>query len=137
MIIIQSLWQYHRDEPNDKITDSESFKLKAKITSKTPAGGNEKNVELIVPLAYLSNFWGNIELLLVNYEINTFRTWSPKCVITDSTGPGRFAITDTKLCVPVVTIATLDNIKLLQQLKYGFKRVVNWNKYLSKPELLT
>ena len=47
-----------------------------------------------------------------------------------------FAITDTKLYVPVLTLSTQDNAKLLQQLMSGFKRVINWNKYLSKPELL-
>ena len=47
-----------------------------------------------------------------------------------------FKITDTKLYVPVVTLSTQDNSKLHQQLKCGFKRTVNWNKYLSKPELL-
>ena len=40
------------------------------------------------------------------------------------------------LCVPVVTLSTQDNTKLLIQLKSGFKRTINWNKYLSKPELL-
>ena len=47
-----------------------------------------------------------------------------------------FAITDTTLYVPVVTLSTQDNAKLLEQLNSGFKRVINWNKYLSKPELL-
>ena len=47
-----------------------------------------------------------------------------------------FAITDTKLYVPVVTLPTQHNSKLLQQLKSGFKRVISWNKYLSKPEFL-
>ena len=47
-----------------------------------------------------------------------------------------FPITDTKLYVPVVTLSTQENTKFLQQLKSGFKRVINWNKYLSKPELL-
>ena len=47
-----------------------------------------------------------------------------------------FAITDTKLYVPVVTLSTQKNTKFLQQLNSGFKRVINWNKYLSKPELL-
>ena len=47
-----------------------------------------------------------------------------------------FAITDTKLYVPVVTLSIQENTKFLQQLKSGFKRVINWNKYLSKPELL-
>ena len=35
-----------------------------------------------------------------------------------------------------MTLKTQDNTRLLQQLKSGFKRVINWNKYLSKPELL-
>ena len=47
-----------------------------------------------------------------------------------------FAITETNLYVPVVTLSTQDNAKLLPQLKSGFKRTINWNKYLSKPELL-
>ena len=51
-----SLWQYYKDEPNDNIADSESFNSKVKITGKTPDDGNTKNVEMIVPLKYLSNF---------------------------------------------------------------------------------
>ena len=68
---------------------------------------------------------------LMNCEINLILTWSSACVITNSTGAGRFAITDTKLYVPVVTLSTQDNAKLLQQLKSGFKRTINWNKYES------
>ena len=41
-------------------------------------------------------------------------------------------ITDTKLYVPVVTLSTQYNIKLLKQLESGFKRIINWNKYLHK-----
>ena len=63
-------------------------------------------------------------------------TWSSTCVITDSNGAGTFEISDTKPYVPVVTLSTEENAKLLQQLKSGFKRVINWNKYLSKPELI-
>ena len=51
-----SLWQYCKDEPNDNLTDSESFKSKIKIKGKTPADGNTKDVEIIVPLKYLNNF---------------------------------------------------------------------------------
>ena len=72
----------------------------------------------------------------INCEVNLILTWSSTCVITNSTGAGRFAITDTNLYVPVITLSTQDNSKLLQQLKSGFKRVINWNKYFSKPELL-
>ena len=73
---------------------------------------------------------------LVNREVNLILTCSTTCVITNSAGAGTFEITDTKLYVPVVTLSTQDSTKLLQQLKSGFERVVNWNKYLSKPELL-
>ena len=51
-----SLWQYYRDEPNDNLADSESFKSKIKITGKTLDNGNEKDVEIMVPLKYLGNF---------------------------------------------------------------------------------
>ena len=39
-----SLWQYYRDEPNDNLAGSKSFKSKIKIVGKTPAVGNEKIV---------------------------------------------------------------------------------------------
>ena len=133
-----SLWQYFRDEPvaNDDIEDSKSFKSKIKITGKTPNDDNEKDVEIMVPLKYLSNFWRTLEIPLINCEVNVILTWSSTCVITESNGAGTFAITDTKLYVPVVTLSTQENTKFFQQLNSGFKRVINWNKYLSKPELL-
>ena len=131
-----SLWQYYRDEPNNNLADSESFKFKVKITGKTPNDDNEEDVKIVVPLKYLSNFWRTLELPLINCEVNLIFTWSSTCVITNSTGAGTFAITDTKRYVPVVTLSTQENTKFLQQLKSGFKRVINWNKYLSKPELL-
>ena len=131
------LWQYSRDEPdNNNIEDSESFKSKIKTTGKTPANDNEKYVEIMVPLKYSSNFWRTLGMPLINCEVNLILTWSSTCVITSSNGAGTFPITDTKLYVPAVTLATQENSKLLQQLKSGFKRVINWNKYLSKTELL-
>ena len=123
-----SLWKYYKDDPNDNIADSESFKSKVKITGKTRNNGNTKDVEIIVPLKYLSNFWRTLEMPLINCEVNLILTWSKDCVITNSTGAGKFAITETKLYVPVVTLSTEDNAKLLQQLKSGFKRTINWNK---------
>ena len=95
--------QYYRDEPNDNLADSESFKSKIKITGKTPAAGNEKDLEVMVPLKYLSNFWRTLEMPLINCEVNLILTWSLTCVITDSTGAGTLEITDKKLDVPVVT----------------------------------
>ena len=78
-------------------------------------------------------------MTLIHCQVNLILTWSSTCVITNSTGAGTFQITETKLYVPVVTqdtLSTQDSSKLLQQLKLDFKRTVNWNKYLSKPELL-
>ena len=125
-----SLWQYYRDEPNDNLESPESFKCKIKTTEKPPAAGNEKDVEVMVPLKYLSNFWRTLEMPLVNCEVNLILTWSSTCVIANSTGAGTFEITDTNLYVPVVILPTQYNSKLLQQLKSDFKRVISWNKYL-------
>ena len=58
---------------------------------------------------------------LIDCAINLISTWSPSCVISEGNRVTTFAITDTKLYVPVVTLSTLDNLKLLQQLQSGFK----------------
>ena len=66
-------------------------------------------------------------------------TWSANCVIvyTNVANQGTtFEITETNLYVPVATLSTQDNAKLLPQLKSSFKRTISWNKYLPKPELL-
>ena len=77
---------------------------------------------------------------LINCEINIFLTWSQNFIIVTRDYGNRvpkFAITDTKLYVPVVTLSAQDNEKLLQQLKTGFKRTINWNKYQSEPTIQT
>ena len=143
------MWQYCKDIParndaNNAIiifaenNTTDSFKFKAKITDQT---GNDrtKDVEIMVPLKYLSNFWRTLEMPLINCEVNLILTWSSTCVLIATGNQNQnvtFAITDTKLYVPVVTLSTQGNTKFFQQLKSGFKRVINWNKYLSKPELL-
>ena len=144
----RSLWQYCKDVPaldannestnftGDNLTDS--FKFKAKITGETGNNGI-KDVEIMVPLKYLSNFWRTLEMPLINCEVNLILTCSSNCVLIATNIQNQnatFAITDTKLYVPVVTLSTQKNAKFLQQLNSGFKRVINWNKYLSKPELL-
>ena len=148
-----SLWQYCLDIPavnsNATVDFTENqpthssknnllFTHKVKITGQTGNGGT-KNVEIMVPLKYLSNFGRTLEMLLINCEINLILTWSANCIIVSTNNANQnatFTITNTRLYVPVVTLSTQENAKLLQQLKSGFKRVTNWNKYLSKPELL-
>ena len=93
----------------------------------------------MVPLKYLSKFCRTFEMPLISCEINLILTWSTNCVIVSINVANQNAtlrITETKLYVPVVTLSTQDNAKLLTKLKSGFKRTINWNKYLSKPELL-
>ena len=121
----ESLWQYQKDEPNDNLANSESFKFKVKITGITPANGSTKDVEIIVPLKHLKNFWRTLEMPLINCEVNLTLTWSSTWIITNATGAGRFVITDTKMYVSCFFI---DNAKFIQLLKSGFKRTVNWNK---------
>ena len=103
--------------------------------------GNDrkKNVEIMVPIKYLSNFWRTLDMPLINCEVILILTWSENCVIVSTNVENQnatFAITDTKLYVPEITLSQQDNAKLLEQLKSGYKRVISWNKYLSKPELL-
>ena len=93
----------------------------------------------MVPLKYLSNFWRTLEMPLINCEVELILDWSANCIITSISVANQvptFTITETNLYVPVVTLSTQDNAKLLPQLKSGFKRTISWNKYLSKPELL-
>ena len=72
------LWQYYRDVPAlidadafvnlHAANNSASFKFKQKITGKTADGG-AKDVEIMVPLKYLSNFWGTLQMPSINREI--------------------------------------------------------------------
>ena len=53
----------HRDETNNNLTDSISFKSKIKMTENTPADGSTKDVTIAAPLKYLSNFCGTLEIV--------------------------------------------------------------------------
>ena len=73
---------------------------------------------------------------LSNCAISLMLTWSEKYVLiqktSNDTKTTTFPITETKLYFPVLTLSTQDNARLLQQLKSGFKRTINWNKFQSK-----
>ena len=105
-----------------------------------------------MPLKHLSNYWRALDMPLINCEINLILTWSENCVLTnkatrdaapaqggnpaavaiDNLTNATFKITDTKLYVPVVTLSTENDKKLLEQLRTGFKRTIKWNKYRSE-----
>ena len=149
-----SFWNYYRDEQNSGannnmnylIKDSESFHYTTSITRKLEGQNTEKEVEIVVSLKHLSNFWRTLDMALINCEINLILTWSEKCALTSKTTRDAvpavtgidnltnaiFQITDTKLYVPVVTLSTKNGKKLLEQLRTGFNRTIKWNKYWSE-----
>ena len=144
-----SLWQYCKEKPAvDNVCNivvfnganaTDSFNFETKITGQNNNDGIINNVEIIVSLKYLSNFWRTLEMPLINCEVKLILTWSADCVVicTDVADQvPKFTILETNLYDSVVTLSTQDNAKLLPQLKSGFKRTIIWNKYLPKPVLL-
>ena len=119
--------------PDNFPGNSASFKCKQNVASLRGDDGT-KNVEMMVPLKYLTNFWKTLEMPLTNCEIDLTLTSSVNCVVSNApvNQATTFAITDTKLYVPVVNFSAQDNAKLLKQLKSGYKRAINWNKYHPK-----
>ena len=144
---------------NINVVNSNTFKYKNKVTGNTynvNAGVQgydvDKNgmqeVELTIPLKYLGNFWRALNIPLISCEVSLELKWNKNCVITslerrqvdagppvvrDSAPTGAtLSITDCKLYVPVVTLSKDDEIKLLTNLKSGFKREIIWNKYRSQ-----
>ena len=141
---------------NVKMVNSNIFKYKNKITGNTydvDAGtqgydvnkNGTQEVELAIPLKNLGNFWRALNIPLISCEVSLELKWNKNCVITsleqrDIGGGNRdnaptgatLAINDCKLYVPAVTLSKDDEIKLLTNLKSGFKREVIWNKYGSQ-----
>ena len=102
--------------------------------------------KLVIPLKHLRNFWKSLNIPLINCEVKLNLTWSKNYVLVamaerdaENDNPAivaptelEFKITNTKLYVPVVTLSKEYDIKLLEQLKRGFKRTIKWNKYRSQ-----
>ena len=106
--------------------------LRLNLKKITGITGRTKDVEIMVPLKYLCNLRRILEMHLINCEINLILTWSDKCVSPNDTKATTFSITETKPYIPIVTLSTQDNAKILQQLKSGFERTINWNTSQSK-----
>ena len=140
-----SLWQFKRDEQsinngvpiNVNTTNSTSFKYKSSLLEDSVADGNNrvfKNAKIAVPLKYLSNFWRLLEMPLINSKIHLELSWVKNCVMSNVGGVTAFKITNTKLYVPIVTLSSKDNVKLVKTLEERFKRPVYWNEYQIKME---
>ena len=104
-----------------------------------------KTIELAIPLKDLGNFWRALNILLISCKVSLELKWNKNCVITslerrqvgarprnNALTGATLAINDYKLYVPVVTLSKDDEIKLLTNLKSGFKREIIWNKYRSQ-----
>ena len=105
----------------------------------------KKNVELAIPLKFLGNFWRVLDIPLIICEVSLELKWNKTCVITSqqigvnldggntaSPTNATLAINDCKLYIPVVTLSKDDEIKLLTNLRSGFTRKIEWNKYRSQ-----
>ena len=117
------LWQYCRNKSDNNIPYSKSFEYKSRFTSKTSDVGIV-NIEIAVSLKYQNTFWRTLGMQLIDCEINLILTWSSSCVIWKADSEKAFSRTDTKLCVPAVTLSTQDNAKLPEPLKSGFKQTI-------------
>ena len=143
---------------NTNVVNPNTFKYKNKITGNTyneaeGADGHDANrvgkqdLELAIPLKYLGNFWRALNIPLISCEAFLELKWNKNCVITSleqrqvdagppvvngTTTSATLAINSCKLYVPVVTLSKDDEIKLLTNLKSGFKREIIWNKYRSQ-----
>ena len=120
-----NLWQFKRDESpatnngnpdNVSTANSTSFKYKSSfIGESTVVAGNRvfKEVKIAVPLKYLSNFWRSLEMPLINCKIHLELNWSKNCVMSTIANTN-FKIVNTKLCVPIVTLSSKNNLKLVK-----------------------
>ena len=142
---------------NIKVVNSNAFKYKNKITGNTynvlnttddyvAVKEGTQEIELAIPLKYLGNFWRALNMPLISCEVSLELKWNKNCLIIsleerligttanrgDSPTGATLAINDCKLYIPVVTLSKDDEIKLLTNLKSGFTREIEWNKYRSQ-----
>ena len=138
-----TLYQYKRDEPPeaDVVADltannSSSFKYKIKLLGDPVLDGAiaKRNVKVVVPLKYLSNFFRSVAMPLIYYKVKLNLTWKKKCVLSNDDGDAVFIINDAKLYVPVVTLSKEDNKDFIEQQNKGFQRSIYWNEYKTKEQ---
>ena len=116
-----SLWLLKRDEAPVNNWDE------------IPIDGTNSSVKyakIVVPL----NSWRSLEMPLINRKVYLELNWIENCTLPYDGDTAKFAITDAKLHVPIVTFSTKDSENLEKQLNKGFKRYAYWNSYERKPE---
>ena len=117
----------------------------ARVANPNYDANNSGKIELAIPLKYFGNFWRALDIPLISCEVSLELKWNKTCVITsqqigvnldrgNTVAPtnATLAINDCKLYIPVVTLSKDDEIKSLTNLKSGFTREIEWNKYRSQ-----
>ena len=136
-----TLYQYKRDEPPEDgafadltADNSNSLKYEINLLGNSVVANNvaRRNVKVVVPLKYLSNFFRLLEMPLINCKIKLNLTWKKECVLSTGAGEAVFIINDAKLYVPAVTLSKEDNKDFIEQQNKGFQRSIYWNEYNSK-----
>ena len=113
-----SLWNYHWDKPNSSvigkinysIKDSKHFDHKTSIPGGLEGNDTEKDVEIVVPLKYLSNIWRTLDEPVINCEINKILTWFEDCVVANKATSD--VDTDANLAVAVINNPTYATSKI-------------------------
>ena len=136
-----TLYQYKRDGPpegdpipNLATDNSSSPKYKVNSLGNPVLDGAiaKRNVKVVVPLKYSSNFFRSLEMPLINCKIELNLTWKKECVLSTDAGDAVFIINDKKLYVPVVTLSKEDNKDFIEQQNKGFQISIYWNEYKTK-----
>ena len=158
----RSLYQYKRPESRDAngnvnnlATTLASFKYQSRLVQKQLTAPNSenvpvntdpnfanahriwKNIKIVVPLKYISNFFRNLELSLINTKLYMELNWVKYSVLCNQNQNSIFQVTKCELYIPIVTLNTKNNNKLSELLGKGFERTVVWNEYKSKIERVT
>ena len=154
-----SLYQYKRPEPKDNNghvvnlgTALSSFKYQPGLVQKQLTARNSKNVpantdpnfananriwkniKIVVPLKYISIFFRNLELPLINTKLYMELNWTKYSVLCNQDHNSIFQITKCELYIPIVTFNTENNNKLSELFSKAFERTVVWNEYKRKIE---
>ena len=123
-----NIYQHKRDDPpegdpipNLAVDNSSYFKYKVELLGDPVVANNiaRRNVKVVVPLKYLSNFFRSLKMPLINFKIKLNLTFKKKCVLSNDDGDDVFIINDTKLYVPVVTLSKEDNKDFIEQQNKG------------------
>ena len=77
-------------------------------------------MKIAVPLKHLSNFWRSLKMPLINSKIPLELNWT-KDIVMSTIADTLFKITNTKLYVPIATLSSKDNVKLVKLLGEEFK----------------